>query len=57
MSAIRIRFGQKGVRIPVGAKDILTPKHAKTGSGTHPVSLAVGTGVFFTGVKAVEGWR
>lgn len=47
ISAIRIRPGQNGVRIPVGAKDILTSKHVKTGSGTHPVSLPVGTGVLY----------
>jgi hypothetical protein len=54
ISAIRIRPGQNGVRISVGAKDILTSKHFKTGSGTHPVSLPVGIRVLYRGKVAEE---
>jgi hypothetical protein len=44
-----------GVRSPAGAKDFSSILCAQTGSGAHPASCTMGTGVLSAGVKARPG--
>jgi hypothetical protein len=44
-----------GVRFPAGAKDSSSTLCVQTGSGTHPASCPMGTGVLSPGVKARQG--
>jgi hypothetical protein len=44
-----------GVRSPVEAKDFSSSLCVQTGSGAHPASCTVGTGVPFTGAKGRPG--
>jgi hypothetical protein len=44
-----------GVRSPAGVKDFSASLCVQTGSGAHPASCAMGTGVLSPGVKARQG--
>jgi hypothetical protein len=44
-----------GVRSPAGAKDISYSLCVQTGSGAHPASCTMGTGVLSPGVKRERG--
>jgi hypothetical protein len=44
-----------GVRSPAGAKDFSSSLCVQTGSGAHPASCTMGTGVLSPGVKARPG--
>jgi hypothetical protein len=44
-----------GVRSPAGAKDFSSSLSVQTGSGAHPASSPMGTGVPFPGCKARPG--
>jgi hypothetical protein len=44
-----------GVRSPAGAKDFSCSLCVQTGSGAHPASCTMGTGVLSPGVKARPG--
>jgi hypothetical protein len=44
-----------GVRSPEGAKDFSCSLCVQTGSGAHPASCTMGTGVLSPGVKARPG--
>jgi hypothetical protein len=44
-----------GVRSPAGAKDFSSILCVQTGSGAHPASCPMGTGVLSLGVKARPG--
>jgi hypothetical protein len=44
-----------GVRFPAGAKDFSCSLCVQTGSGAHPASCPMGTGVLSPGVKARSG--
>jgi hypothetical protein len=44
-----------GVRSPAGAKDFSSNLCVQTGSGAHPATCPVGTGVLSPGVKAWPG--
>jgi hypothetical protein len=44
-----------GVRSPAGAEDFSSSLCVQTGSGAHPVSCTMGTGVLFSGGKARPG--
>jgi hypothetical protein len=43
------------VRSPTGAEDFFSSPCVQTGSGAHPASYPMGTGVFFPGGKARPG--
>lgn len=43
---IRLRAGRSGVRIPIGATNFPPLLSFQTGSGAHPASHSIGTGVF-----------
>ena len=51
-TAIRLRAGRSGDRIPVGAKDLPVLRNVQTVFGAHPVSYSMGTVLFLRG-KAV----
>jgi hypothetical protein len=44
-----------GVRSPAGAKDFSCNLYVQTGSGAHPASCTMGTGVLSPGVKERPG--
>jgi hypothetical protein len=44
-----------GVRFPAGAEDFSSNLCVQTGSGAHPASCPMGTGVLSPGVKAQPG--
>jgi hypothetical protein len=44
--------GEVGVRVPVGQESLLLHV-VQTGSGVHPTSYTMGTGVSFLGDKAI----
>jgi hypothetical protein len=44
-----------GVRSPAGAKDFSSSLFVRTGSGAHPASCTMGTGVLSPGVKRGRG--
>jgi hypothetical protein len=44
-----------GVRSPAGVKDLSSILCVQTGSGAHPASYTMGTGVLSPGVKARPG--
>jgi hypothetical protein len=43
--ATELRTGQSGVRTPLGARDLSLLHNVQIGSGAHPISPSVGTGV------------
>ena len=47
--ATRIRAGRYGIRMPVGERDFFVLQYVQTGSGDHPTSCLVGTGVLCLG--------
>jgi hypothetical protein len=44
-----------GVRSPAGAKDFSSNLRVQNGSGAHPASCTMGTGVPFPGGKSAAG--
>jgi hypothetical protein len=44
-----------GVRFPAGSKDFSSSLCVQTGSGAHPASCTMGTGVLSPGVKSRPG--
>ena len=48
--ATELRTGQSGVRIPVGVEDLSLLQNVPTGSGAHPVSPSLGSGIKEAGV-------
>ena len=47
----RLRAGGFGVRIPAGVRDFSLLQIVQTGSGPHPASCSVSTGVHSPGIK------
>jgi len=48
----RLRVGRSGVPIPVWAKDFSLLHTLQTGSGAHPTSYSMGTGILSQGKVA-----